>query len=58
MQFNLEKMQSNVKSIVHLRMIRRFDCTIAGNTLRLVELSDGTIKNSVQVAKSEYFRKF
>jgi len=39
-------------------MRRRFDYTVAGNTLGLVELSDGTIKNGVQIAKYEYFRKF
>ena len=39
-------------------MRSKFDYTVAGNTLRLVELSDGTIKNGVQIAKSEYFRKF
>ena len=39
-------------------MRSRFDCTVAENTLRLVGLSDGTIKNGVQIAKSECFRKY
>jgi len=41
-----------------LEMRRRFDCTVAGNTLRLVKPSDGTVKKGVQFAKYEYFRKF
>jgi len=39
-------------------MRSKFDYSVAGNTLGLVELSDGTIGNDVQIAKSEYFRKF